>query len=114
MPEQPKVIAEFKECPICRPNFLMKFFLKLLGKPYHPETISQKAYKGLKEAGRVPKEAFDSVSKQIIPLTDPRVALSVETLLVHYDICAKCGMTRCTKAEVVTGIVQMRPQAGPR
>ena len=114
MPEQPKVIAEFKECPICRPNFLMKFFLKLLGKPYHPETISQKATKGLKEAGRVPKEAFSSVSKQIIPLTDPRVALSVETLLVHYDVCAKCGMTRCTKAEVVTGVVQMRPQAGPR
>lgn len=92
MPEQPRVIAEFKECWNC----------------HHTETLTQIATKEMKEAGRLPKEVFTSLSKQIVPLTDPRVALSVETLLVLYDVCAKCGITRCTRAEVVTGMVQMR------
>lgn len=105
MPEQPKVIAEFKECPNCRPSFLIRLLLKLFRKPYHLETITQRATKDLKAAGRVPKEAFTSLSKQVVPLTDPRVALSVETLLVHYDVCANCGMTYCTRAEVGTGVV---------
>lgn len=96
MPGKPKIIAEFKECWNC----------------HCTETLTQKATKDLKEDGRVPKEAFTSLSKQVVPLTDPRGALSVETLLIHYDICAKCGMTRCTRAEVVTGMVQMR--GGPK
>ena len=94
MPEQPKLIAEFKECPICHCS----------------ETITQRATKDLNEAGRISKEAFTSLSKQIVPLTDPRVALSVKTLLVHYDVCANCGMTYCTRADRVTGIVQMKQQ----
>lgn len=114
MPEQPKVIAEFKECPNCRPNFVIRFLLKLFRKPYHPETITQRATKDLKEAGRVPKEVFTSLSKQVVPLTDPRVALSVETLLAHYDVCAECGMTYCTRAEVIMGVVKMMPQQGTK
>ncbi len=110
MPEQPRIIAEFKECPICRPNFLIRFLLKLFRKPYHPETLTQLATKDLKEAGRLPKETFTSLSKQAVPLTDPRVALSVETLLVHFDVCANCGMTYCTRADRGTGMVQMKQQ----
>jgi len=112
MPEKPKVIAEFKECPFCRPNFFKRLLLKILRKSYHSETITQKATKDLKEAGRLPKEAFTSLSKQFVPLTDPRVALSVETLLVQYDVCTKCGRNHCTKAEVITGLVQMKQQTG--
>lgn len=97
MPEKPKVIAEFKECPIC----------------HHPETVTQIATKDLKEAGRIPKEAFVSLEKVIVPLSDPRVALSIETLLVHYDICAKCGMRYCTRADRGTGMVQVRQQPRP-
>ena len=113
MPEQPRVIAEFKECPFCRPNFFKRLLLRLLRKPYHPETLTQLATKDLKEAGRVPKDVFTSLSQQIAPLTDPRVALSVETLVVRYDVCANCGMTRCTRAELVTGMVQLgqRPRS---
>lgn len=98
MPEKPRIIAEIKECPIC----------------HHPETVTQKATKDLKEAGRIPKEAFTSAERLMIPLTDPRVALSVETLIMHYDACAKCGERYCTRAEVVTGMVQVMQQRGPK
>jgi len=94
MPEKPRVIAEFEECWNC----------------HCTETLTQRATKDLKEAGRLPKEAFTSLSKQIVPLTDPRVALSVETLLVHYDVCANCGISRCTRADRTTGMVQMKQQ----
>ncbi len=94
MPEKPKVIAEFKECPLC----------------HHPGTIGQLADKPLKEAGRVPKDKFSSLSKELIALTDPRVALSVETLIMHYDVCAKCGHTYTVRAETTVGVVKMVPR----
>lgn len=98
MPEKPKIIAEFLKCPVCGCT----------------ETLTQKATEDLKEAGRIPKEAFVSLEKVIVPLSDPRVALSVETLLVHYDICANCGMKYCTRADRGTGMVQVRQQRGPK
>jgi len=95
MPEKPKLIAEFKECPIC----------------HCTETISQKATKHLKEAGRLPEDSFTYLSHQQIPLTDPRVAIMVETLVVFYDICAMCGFPYCTRALTALGkvIIQQMP-----
>ena len=94
MPEQPKVIWEVKECPIC----------------HHPETLAQIADKELKEAGRIPKDKFSSLAKVPIALTDPRVSLTVESLIVHQDGCAKCGFPYYTRAERVMGIVKIMPR----
>jgi len=96
MPEKPKLIAEFKECPIC----------------HCPETVSQRAAKELKEAGKLPKDAFTSLSQMKIPMTDPRVAITVPTLIVYYDACAECGFPYSTKAETVILPVVMQGKPG--
>ncbi len=99
MPVEKTVIAEAKECPIC----------------HHPETMSQKAAKPLKESGKLPKEVFTSLSHIQITMTDPRVALTVPTLLVYYDACGKCGFPYATKAETYMApvvAVQQKPRGG--
>lgn len=97
MPVEKTTIGEFKECPIC----------------HHSETMSQKAAKPLKEAGQLPKEVFTSLSHIKIPMTDPRVALTVPTLLVFYDACSKCGFPRVTKAETYMAPVVVQQQQPP-
>ena len=99
MPVDKTVIAEIKECPIC----------------HHPETMSQKAAKPLKESGQLPKEVFTSLSHIKIPMTDPRVAITVPTLLVFYDACGKCGFPYATKAETYMApvVVQQQQQRPP-
>ena len=94
MPEKPKLIAEFKECPIC----------------HYTETISQKAAKELKEGGKLPKDTFTSLSQMKIPMTDPRVAITVPTLIVYVDGCGKCGFPYYTKVETVILPVVMQRQ----
>lgn len=45
--------------------------------------------------------AFSSLKQLTMPLEDPRKAvLSVRTLIIHWDICAKCGKEYCTKVEI--------------
>ncbi len=90
MPEEPKVIWEVKECPICHGS----------------ETLAQIADKPLKEAGRVPKEKFSSLFQDKVALTNPMLGLSVEMLIVHSDIC-KCGFQYYTRGERTVGIVKM-------
>ncbi len=95
MQQKPRVIAEFNECPIC----------------HHTETLAQIADKDLKEAGRIPKEKFSSLAQEPVALTDPRVGLSVETLILHHDACAKCGFPYYTRAERAMGMVKMIPRS---
>ncbi len=82
MPDPPKVIWEVKECPIC----------------HHKETLAQMGDKELKEAGRIPKDKFSSLLEEPIPLTDPRLGIMVEVLLVSHDACGKCGHPYYTRA----------------
>ncbi len=110
MQEGSKVLIEFKECPRCRPNFLMKFLLKLIGRPYHLETVAELADKDLKEAGRVPKDKFSSLGAEPIALTDPRISLTVETLVIHNDICARCGFPFYTRVDRARGVVKAIPR----
>jgi len=59
---------------------------------------------GLAEEPSYPKGAFGSIEKAFIPLQD-LTKLSVPTvrgILVHYDVCARCGTRRCTKAEILS------------
>lgn len=52
------------------------------------------------QKGDIP--AFSFLKRDPLPLEDPRKAvLTVRTLVTYYDICAKCGMEYCTKAEIV-------------
>ncbi len=90
----PKVLWEVKQCPICQ----------------HPETLAQLADKELKEAGRIPKEKFSSLGSVPIALTDPRLGLSVETLVIDNDACAKCGFPYFTRAVRTIGMVKAIPR----
>ena len=97
MPEKPKVIFENKECPIC----------------HCTETVSQIAAKPLKEAGKIGKDVFTSLSQLRMPMLDPRTAIaSVPTLIVYVDGCAKCGFPYYTKAETAL-IPVVAQQASP-
>ncbi len=87
----PRVIWEIKECPIC----------------HHPETLAQLADKELKEAGRVPKEKFSSLGSEPIALTDPRLGLMVEVLVLDNDVCAKCGFPFFTRGIRTIGQAKM-------
>jgi len=96
MAEQ-KFPREFKTCPSCD----------------WPETIGQIAFGEMVEAGKL-KEGFYSLRKTIVPLINPQTAkLTLPILLLHYDICGRCGQEYCIKAERQDAPVQMIRQAGP-
>jgi hypothetical protein len=90
MPE-PKIIAEFPKCPSCGSE----------------EKISEVGCVGLKESGKIPKETFTLLDQKILPLETPTLAgVSVECIVTFYDVCAKCGTSRCTRAAIVKAPIQ--------
>lgn len=55
---------------------------------------------------------FTSLKQSITPLENPRTAvLTARTLIVHYDICAKCGREYPTKVEIQNVPIHM---VGPK
>jgi uncharacterized Zn finger protein len=93
----PKIIKEYPNCPVCGGM----------------ETISHLAIKSQMESGRVKSGTFSSLRQQVTPLLPPMLAaLTVECVLVHFDICAECGTERCTKAELIQAPVQARSPQG--
>jgi len=88
----------FERCPICK----------------NPDTVTQLAYKErILDKGKGSADQFTSAEKIAVPLTDPRtVALSVDVLVFHYDVCVGCGTRYCTKVEITTGNFKFAPQPG--
>lgn len=94
MPEQ-KIIHETKQCRLCKTK----------------ETVSQKGCVGAKERGKIAKDAFTSLRKEVIPVEQPLMAgVAVECILVHYDVCAKCGFEYSTRSEIINAPVQFDPR----
>lgn len=59
---------------------------------------------GLAGEPSYPEDTFGSIEKIFVPLQDiTKLSIpSVRGILVHFDVCARCGTRRCTKAEVLS------------
>lgn len=83
MPES-KIIHESKQCPTC----------------HCKETVANKAFEVAEM--KFPTGAFVSLDKGVIPLSQPALAVAtVPSIIVHYDVCIKCGTRYSTRSEVV-------------
>ncbi|MDP2860295.1 MAG: hypothetical protein Q8N98_01115 [bacterium] len=93
MPEV-NIIKNFAKCPDCGSE----------------DKISEMGCAGMKATGKIPKEAFTSLRKEIISLEQPALAgVTVPCILIHYDVCGGCGMERCTRAEIFQAPVSAQP-----
>lgn len=70
MPE-PKIIAEFPTCPDCGSKV----------------TVAQLAVAPFKESGKIPKEAFAALRKEIIPLEQPVLATIAVPCRYQFRMC---------------------------
>lgn len=97
MPET-VIVADFPSCHQCGSS----------------ETISQRAFAELKEQGKIPKDYFTSMEASMSAVEDPaKSVLSVRSLTVFKDICAKCGMERVTRVQQQSVPKQAFQSAGP-
>lgn len=69
-----------------------------------PDTVARKfvTEEVRKKAGW--GDAFVSLEKVVTPLFNPMSppVIAANSILSHYDVCAKCGFRYCTKAEIVS------------
>jgi len=90
---EPKIIADFPNCPQCGSE----------------ETVSQLACAPLKETGKIDKEAFTVLRQNIVPIEQPMFAgVVVQCIVTLFDVCAKCGLERCTRAQIILAPVQVQ------
>ena len=73
---------EFTRCPTC----------------HGTETVARKA---CEDEPSVEKGVFVSLGKEIVPITTPSgvIGAGVKCIIVHYDVCWKCGTRYAVKAE---------------
>ena len=94
-----KIIAEFKECPICK----------------RTETISQIGSIEARKNGKIPEDSFIFIDAKTTLLGNPNTAIiSVDAIITYYDICAGCGTMYCVKATNQTLPVQVQQQQNKR
>lgn len=64
----------------------------------------------------IPKGTFVSLEKTVTPIQDANrfTIPAVKAILVHYDVCAKCGTRYCTRAEMVSVPVTIQGQPGQK
>ena len=89
--KESKFPMTFNRCPSCR----------------CAQTITQLAWAEEAEKGKVVKDTPVAAEHKMIPLMDQKKPplLTVGLLSLQTDYCAKCGLSYCTKAEVVIGQV---------
>jgi len=93
---EPKIIVEFPKCQACGSE----------------EKVSELACAPLKASGKIAKETFTILRQEVVPIEAPLFAgVAVQCIATFYDVCAKCGTPRCTRAAIVTAPVQMAPGA---
>jgi hypothetical protein len=91
---EPKIIAEFPKCQACGSE----------------EKVSELGCAPLKASGKIPQETFTVLRQEVVPIEQPLFAgVSVSCIATFYDVCAKCGTPRCTRAAIVQAPVQMAP-----
>ena len=62
----------------------------------------------------IPKGTFVSLEKLATPIQDlNRITTpTVKAIISHFDICAKCGLRYCTKAETTSLPVNIQHRSG--
>ena len=62
----------------------------------------------------IPKGTFASLEKLAVPIQDLNkiTTPTVKSILVHYDVCAKCGTRYCTRAEIFSVPVTIQHRSG--
>jgi len=77
------------------------------------KTVTEEACDKLIEEGRLPVGTPSSLRKAITPLISPQTAtLTVPVIIVHYDICSKCGVEYSPRVETMDAPIQMAPIKG--
>jgi len=73
------------------------------------ETISTIMCREEKEKGHIPEGAFVSMEKVVSPImgSGGPVGLTVPGILVHYDVCNRCGTRYCVRAEKIKMPISM-------
>ena len=95
MPDNEKIIKDFPTCRICGST----------------ETISGLATQEQKLKGKIPLNAFTSGRKEVYPIEQPALAvMTLQCVLNFYDVCAGCGIERCTRSMLIKAPVQLPPQ----
>jgi len=86
---------EFKKCPVC----------------HSQETVCRLACDG---ESSIAKDAFVSLDKTFTPIQDVTRLLGpvVKGILCHFDVCSKCGMRYCTRAEITSVPVNVQHSSG--
>ena len=100
MATETKIIGDFPKCPWCGSE----------------EKISEKGCADAKEKGKISKESFTSLKREVIPVEQPMMAgVTVPCILTYYDVCAGCGRERCTRSEIIQAPINAQiPQQGFR
>ncbi len=75
------------------------------------ELVSQQATAEEREAGTMPKDIYLTTEATIIGVSP--ISGMGKAILVRYDICARCGTRRCTKAERETVALGPPPRPMP-
>jgi len=80
----------FDKCPICKSK----------------GTVGELALKD----ENLPEGTFISLEKVVTPVHDVgRITTPmIKCLVIHYDICAKCGMRYCTRVEMINAPVSYK------
>ena len=95
---EPKIIAEFPKCPSCGSE----------------EKVSELGCAPLKASGKIAQEVFTVLDQKVVPIEQPLFAgVAVQCIVTFYDVCAKCGTQRCTRAAIVSAPVQMQGVPNP-
>lgn len=80
------IIQEFKKCYNCGST----------------DTVAQKGMAPLKAEGKVKKDAFVHLGLQTVNMLTPSlIALTIPKLVTFWDVCLRCGIWRCTRAQRV-------------
>ena len=86
---------EFPRCPAC----------------HYGDTVCRLA---CADDPSIPKGTFVSLDKVFTPIQDlNRITTpTVKGILLHFDICARCGTRFCTKAEIISAPVTIEHRSG--
>ncbi len=55
------------------------------------------------------KQGIPPYLKQVIPIDDPRIAITSRAIILCYDICAECGTYFCRQIVEAMGTAQTVP-----
>jgi hypothetical protein len=87
MPNEIKVLHEAKKCPSCG----------------SPGTVSQLGCAEAKAKGVIKPDDFTFLENTSTPVTLPQLAVvSVNVIIVFYDVCAVCGTRYSTRSQLMS------------